>query len=253
MFTRGFKKIAAAKWKKYLNKVIASGDKQKLEDFTYRLLQNPKTPLAGVRESSLSIPHTTNLRTHVFAGEKMPHSGDLRSAFIRSAKELRDHSFGTSVRDRKFDVRWARGNRVPSSRGGSWAIAAKYDPEEMVEVSHGGTRQYLEDFLKGKELGYSEKGIFVSPRNTDRDKFYAGRATAVSGGTPAILTGKIKAKHLSANNRNHSYEALLRSEDLLNLQDIKIQTVDAQDPAVQGQKRLSSIPLESTFKKFTHR
>jgi hypothetical protein len=107
------------------------------------------------------------------------------------------------------------------------------NPEDWVDIEHGGGFQHIKDFVSGKSKGYSldhstMKGIFVSnmahPRNKEvnRTPQYAGRATGFID-KPGKLTGRIKAKHLMS--VRNAYEAGLTPESVKHIKNLKVESL----------------------------
>ena len=121
-----------------------------------------------------------------------------------------------------------------------WAAAAKADPEAMVTIAHGGGEDFLRRFLAGKAPGYKlehsmAKGIQVHPVKKHiipgdiqhRVTFYSGKRAPLWGDHPAKLTGRIKAKHLTA--QPNLYEAGLPTSAVPHLQGVQIERVPYQE------------------------
>ncbi len=110
------------------------------------------------------------------------------------------------------------------------------NPDGYVTITHGGGRRHLDDFLKGRSIGYDlekgGKGIEVSPQEdlnykSDRAYLYARRAAKYHLDDPAIMTAKIKRKYLLA--ANNEYEAGLPPENVKYLKDIQIKDLPKDD------------------------
>jgi hypothetical protein len=101
------------------------------------------------------------------------------------------------------------------------------DGETEIEVRHGGGYYHILEYLTGNSPGYTfdcgtEHGMYVAPQPhfLNREKMYAERNSHLHLDHPALLTARIKRKHLTK--VDNSYEAGLRPEYVEFLQDIKI-------------------------------
>ncbi|MBC8551467.1 MAG: hypothetical protein H8D23_17620 [Candidatus Brocadiales bacterium] len=130
----------------------------------------------------------------------------------------------------------------------TWADGSKVDPEEIVTITHGGGKDFINRFLKGEEKGYrlerGGKGIQVHPNikgtsgiGDSRTSFYSRRAIQHFD-TPAGLKGQIKAKYLDS--ANNSYEAGIRPENAKYLKKAKVTPTGAtSDIAIDHEKLLT--------------
>jgi hypothetical protein len=129
----------------------------------------------------------------------------------------------------------------------------KIEPNSLIDVVHGGTTQYINRFLQGKEKGYRLErgglGLQVEPRigmkvpGTGREVMYAGRAAGSYGGTPGILKAQIPVKYVSR--ANNVYEAAITPEVVKHLQNVQV------TPVTSPQSGLAPYtPAEETFGSF---
>lgn len=129
---------------------------------------------------------------------------------------------------------WSKGPINPEKSAPAWARGKDQDPEELITIYHGGGLFHLLEFFSKQTLGYKlEKlhtgediqgyGIQVSPEHSGRAKFYAQTAAEHNIDYPAVLTAKIKAKYLDK--APNLYEAGLRPEYIMFLQDVKIDSL----------------------------
>jgi|GEM_PF-5047590 hypothetical protein len=105
------------------------------------------------------------------------------------------------------------------------------DSDELIDISHGGGRHFLQAFLKGGHIGYATEaggqGIFVTTdsKKRIRDINYAVRTPLAHFDDPVIMTAKIAKRHLLQVNHN-SYEAVLSQRSIQHLQNIEIKNLE---------------------------
>ena len=111
-----------------------------------------------------------------------------------------------------------------------------HDPEELVSISHAGGEHHINSVMSGKHKGYglehdpSKTGLQVHPLKhfprgeiRDREEFYAARGSSGHGDIPAVLTGKIKAKHLQS--QPNGFEAGIHSDNIKHIVDPKVERI----------------------------
>jgi hypothetical protein len=122
---------------------------------------------------------------------------------------------------------------IPSSSFGSYAKRTNKDPNELVDITHGGGKQHLKDFLSGRKKGYglesgNDIGIQVSPQDSGnptmkRASYYASRAASENFDEPAVLKAQIKRKYLKG--APNEYEAGLPHYNRKHLKNVRVSSV----------------------------
>ena len=257
-------KVAYTRWKNVLDSVLRAGNKGRLQDFTYKLLKPPPEILPGL------LPTNNAVKPVLFTGSKMPMGGDLKSGIMRAQKEMANSThpqttsftkqqLQTRLKNREFYAKRRNVASAPMSQ--PWSAQKRLNnpevvedlgmavsPDTLIDISHGGTHQYLKEFTQGIHPGYRLErgglGIQVGTIPLSRESYYANRAAGAYGGTPAQLTGKIPAKYLDA--APNLYEAGLRPEHLKHVQDMKISPI----APIHGQGIASERQMEQAFRPF---
>ena len=161
--------------------------------------------------------HKPEMRTH------------LPRFFAEAKKELPESKWASNAVD---DIIGTTKSTTPWMQHEKWVSAIK--PDDMVEITHGGTRDFLNRFLGGQNSGYQLErggaGLQVSPvvgGSANRAGHYAARAAANWLDQPVVMRAKIPAKHLlSANN---AYEAAITKEHIPFLKDMHIEDAPLDD------------------------
>jgi hypothetical protein len=165
---------------------------------------------------------------------------NLPLARMRLKEAIRDRSESTLVGMRgaaaRGDLKWRKRQAVKGRLSqSSYAGAFGENPDDMIEVRHGGGQRYLRDFLSGKSKGYglegdARSGIQVHPMRpgtqegaiNDRTRYYAERAAGSRFDRPAIMTGMIRKGDLVA--ANNGYESAILNPS--HIQNAKISPVE---------------------------
>lgn len=142
----------------------------------------------------------------------------------------------------------AKGREEEYKENEFWNPNGKVNPETLVDITHGGGLQYILDCFENKEEGYNLElgglGIQVHPdapecrisKYNNRPCHYAERQMPLRLDFPAILTGKIKAKHLLP--AWNSYEAGIRIPSLKYIENPKI-ILCAESDDIKNNKELA--------------
>jgi hypothetical protein len=231
-FWGGFEKRAASKWEKMLKHFSATGKDDLVRKMLGGLSQTPYGSYAKALSLKLPTDHLMNLRTVVSNGPNLWNGEQLAAAARRGSREARAH-YHPEVLYPKPKINSAERGSFKKTRAMSgendykpWSSPSA-SGDELVNISHGGTREHIERMLHGNSRGYplegsTLKGMQVSPDSTagGTDVYYALNAQGFHGGTPAVLEAKIPAKYLQK--ANNSYEAGLIPENVKHLKDINV-------------------------------
>lgn len=263
-FWEGFEKRAAPRWRKALQEIIKNRDLPRAEKFVYNISRSLP------RDVTTSMtPHSATLRAIPSIG-KLPEgvaSGGLDHAVRRAMKENYKHKLHVDTLPLKKRLEWVQDDRkfnrknmsrMKDPKGWIGNTNKPVDPEDLIEISHAGGAHHIGDLLAGKTRGYklensSNTGIQVHPLKffdrksiADREKFYAGRGSVNHGDTPAVLTGKIKAKHLQG--QPNMYEAGIPHDKIKHMENANIERLNLGD---HGQYDYSiSDKIKDAFKPF---
>jgi len=146
----------------------------------------------------------------------------------------------------------------------NYALKHGIDPEKEVYISHGGTKEHLEGFLKrGRGAvrdsnGYNiTKGIWTHVSDYEPgwasggERWYAEHASNRTGGTPFRLIGKIKAKYLKQVPKD--YEAMLPVEhrDKVKIVSLHPLRTDNVKEAVKHYRRKEVLSLSKALRKIS--
>jgi len=234
-FRNGFEKVAKARWVKEFMKIKSP---KKLRDMIHSLTSTPGgVPSDGALRTMRAQINKGNLGNKKKLLDTVKRfSRDPGQVIGRRDNRLKQlgEGRGRIMQELKKDPNIFKKVRPYTKKFKRKATPYEHtDPESYVEITHGGTKQFLNKFKSRKTTGYSlEKpglGIQVHPgldkfidkkSIADRTKYYATSAGEGMGGTPARLTGRIKAKYLQA--ANNTYEAGLTQANLKHVKDLKI-------------------------------
>ncbi len=221
---------------KWLAKQVAKGNRQSIRNYIYRLINqgendairgNLVTYHRGLYTDMVRAFHTRETPINKLA-DLAKKAGRLQHKIPSEYHYVDDKTLLKKLQDKKFrkEMSDARKDVFPYHKH------VGKDPEEYVEISHGGGVRYLKSFMRGKSSGYdlerhAGKGIQVTPHEKELDSniksrgsAYASRAAARHFDDPVLMTAKIKRKHLLA--ANNKYEAGLTADKIKKLKDIKI-------------------------------
>jgi energy-coupling factor transporter ATP-binding protein EcfA2 len=223
-------KEGAPRWEKE----FANKSKEELLPLIKRMalrlpgLKRMSVPAAGVQESErllvnlLKNPSEQTTQKELILRLKEA----LRDSRAQGEKFNKPEHFGLNSNDVK-SVRKIKMLKDRKALAQSEAIAQNIDPETELDIVHGGGKDFLERFFAGKEKGYAlprslQKGLQVHRHDAmdeaslmNKTEFYANRATKENADTPAMLTGKIKAKHLLPGGTGYE-NSLISREHVIN-------------------------------------
>ena len=120
--------------------------------------------------------------------------------------------------------------------GASSNFPSVADSDELINISYGGGRRFLQAFLKESHTGYASEaggqGMFVTTDSTMcRDIQYALRTPLANFDDPVVMVAKIATRHLQQVNPN-SYEAVLPQRSVRHLQNLG--TIDHELKSIDG-------------------
>ena len=183
---------------------------------------------------------SAQILSHLLHPDKIEN---LPLARMRLKETIRDRSDGTLVGMRgavpkePSELKWRKRIAGLSKKGPQPSHAEKFgeNPNDLIEVRHGGGQRYLRDFLSGKNKGYglegdARSGIQVHPMRpgtqesavNNRTRYYAERGAGSRFDRPAIMTGMVRKGDLVA--ANNGYEAAILNPS--HIQNPKISSVD---------------------------
>jgi hypothetical protein len=250
-FIGGFNKIAKSKWEMMLKKFQGEGK----HDLVRKMVGGiSKTPPRGPFFAT-DFPHTSNVRDMVASNTLHQLTPTQVAAAARRSSSETSKALPLTFEERGSIPMNRNLNYYKKNNDLQWSTNELKNPDELVNISHGGERSFIDRFLNRNEVGYrlegsTHKGIQVSPQLTNepntRDAFYARRAQSSMGGVPAVMTGQIPAKYLQKANKGS--EAALLPKNVKYLQNIKVNNVSSSE-----ESGLSHLPLNKTTEPFTNK
>jgi hypothetical protein len=220
---------------KWIAKQVAKGNRQAIRNYIHRMINQGDRAIRGnivTFHRPLYIDMVKAFHTRETPIEKLADLAKKAGRLQHKVPAKYQYSDGRNLLQK---LKSKNMNRRLSSRKGDMLPYHKHvekDPEEYINISHGGGIRYLKKFMRGKSKGYelerrAGKGIQVTPHEKDisdsitsRGPDYASRASARHFDDPVLMTAKIKRKHLMA--ANNKYEAGLTADKIKKLKDIKI-------------------------------
>lgn len=214
-----FMKTAANAWEKVVKDLVVRGDTAKARDLMKTITMS--LPRQGMHANryirAAQGPHTSALKEFFYNPKYKDVSPMVYASALKGAqKEWRDHA---AVYNTPDSLAWLKNKlldlRRTAREEGLTLPRRTNNPEDVVDIMHGGGKRFLGDLLLGKTKGYGlehriETGIQVHPYKLvdgisdgyhelfNRSMHYAEKSKQYFD-NPAILTGKIKAKYLLGN------------------------------------------------------
>ena len=220
-----FEKIAQSRYRKYLDSINNEDDLYNaVSDMTRneRLLLDPGNKLEREETGMDKAKIKKSLSERLF--NKPRYAPKYDKAYNSSLKDLtpEEIKLRKDRMEERLDDKWLLSRRLRRSQNYT-PMHYKTDlhnPEEYVDLIHGTNKAKARAFLRGGNGGsllegpaylgnskFNDMGIQVHSLNKTRAKLYAEKQSNGRGGTPAILTGKIKRKYLYPNiNQAHNGE-----------------------------------------------
>jgi len=218
---------------RWLFKKVSTGNRKAIRDYIHRLMSNNKNNLSRADKINLAqIFHSRDVSTKDLA-KAASTAGRKIEKYKAKLKSMPQKGLKDTLKRKKME------RRITAIRNKKIIPYHKYvdkDPEEYVEITFGGGKRFLKDFMSKKNKGYrlerGGKGIQVTPQEVgikgtstgNRAASYAQRAAGRMFDSPVVLKAKIKRKHLQA--ANNKYEAALSSDVIGKLKDVKIKDID---------------------------
>ena len=222
-----FEKLSEPRWVKEFRQKIQQNNPEAIQDMGHRLMRGHPLIMPEGLETYRSLLNAGG-NDPVF---KNSLGGDRLVNFAKRLKKSQKSEDKYTRLGRPGLVKERYAIRKEKERGGkapdvsNWVDHSNVDPESLVDISHGGTTDYLNDYLAGRHKGYATDhgvdGLYVSPLDRTRDSFYANRASLINGAPAAILNGKIPAKYLKADG-GKTGEAILSPDAVPHLQNATV-------------------------------
>lgn len=175
----------------------------------------------------------------LFSGERKMHWSRSPSSTALMALFQKEEAKPADLADllEKAFIEWKKAylppplqKSLPTKRG-PWHKKAGLHHNKKIYISHGGGLYFLQDFLRGKNNGYTgdikTPGLWVTPALTaggsKEDAYYAVQTPPSHFDLPAVMTAVIQARHLVE--LPNSREALLCKDAVKYLKNISIHPV----------------------------
>ncbi len=240
----GLSKLSATRF----DKVLKSAPAEKAISMLRRV--NPFTPAFKKSKPRANYDNMMSQAEGLGLNGKEKLSKVLKKRYKKVIREKPENSKSkTPIKERLEDFRKKKkviNNRRLRRSHEKPNLTRRDNPEEYVQIEHGGTKQFINDSLKGNRsypLERGGRGIQVHPLGgkgeyvsgqrtlTDGTKYYADKAST-NGDAPARLTGKIKAKYLDSGRVTH--EGAITKENIRHLQDIEIKNIPFKRKLISG-------------------